>query len=648
MTRLFVQALLLALIALRSNMVLASNNTCFELPIVIVSPTKVKLPTETCNQPRLPAPDCMRDPVDANIEVIDNANGTMNCLKGNRTAVYPASVHYRGQSSLHFSKHQIAVDLKEANELLGFPADRTFVLNGPTVDGSLMRNHLAHWMFRGTDRYSPRTRHIVVFVRDRIDPNDWIPRYVGIYLALEKIAYTPNRVGLTELNSACKTNDELSGGWAWQNNPLGYGDYSPNIMLNEATGLFGAGERPILMFPEPRVLTQSMRDYFVSPKTGPLPRLYQYLYDNMTQPDGLEEHIDIGSFVDYFLHSELSMNSDAYRRSTFFFKDRDQPINAGPVWDFNLAYGKGGSKTTWLYTIHAFWKRLTCNYKFASLVQQRWTQLRSTTWSDKSIMSFLQTSAEPIRRQLKKCAEWKSDNLQCAFVKAKQSKGSYDDEVNKLIKAVLGRAQWMDSSIAGFYKTLNHNTCVAAGQLPAYNCAANGNDKGCLANPSSYSNAVEFPKPRKKMAAKPCKASNTSIERPSIDPCWLSAGVYMSDGSITPFCSGYGFCPGGPGAKCTCKKGHRPPTCAREGEIIPPHGGFPEDSMGAQKSSLNKPSGGLSSYKTLLFFLCALSAMALGVALATRQRRRQQYRRLYQPAVDATSGNAPELLYGTS
>lgn len=206
----------------------------------------------------------MRDPVEANIEVIDN-QGSLNCLGGNRTAVYPASVHYRGQSSLHFTKHQMAVDLDEDAELLGFPADRSYILNGPTVDGSLMRNHLAHWMYRGTGRYSPRTRHVVVFVRDELDADDWSPRYRGLYLALEKIAYTPNRVGLSVLDNLCQSKEELSGGWAWQNNPLGYGDYSPNVVLNEATGLFGAGARPILTYPEPKMLTQTMRDYFHLP-----------------------------------------------------------------------------------------------------------------------------------------------------------------------------------------------------------------------------------------------------------------------------------------------------------------------------------------------------------------------------------------------
>ncbi|CEG48858.1 Spore coat protein CotH [Plasmopara halstedii] len=635
--------LLSGLIALRAIPGSAFDNSCFELPIVIVSPTSIKLPTETCNQPRFPARDCMKDAVPANIEVIDNADGILNCLDGNRTAIYTANAHYRGQSSLHFSKHQIGIELDEDNELLGFPADRTFVLNGPTVDASLIRNHLAHWMFRATKRYSPRTRHIVVFVRDRLGDDDWRPRYRGIYLALEKIAYTPNRVGLTQLNGACQSTEELSGGWAWQNNPLGYGDYSPNLVTNEATGLFGAGARPILTFPEPRTITQSMRDYFVSPETGPLPRLYQYLYDNMTQPDGLEKHIDIGSFVDYFLHSELSMNSDAYRRSTYFFKDRGQPINAGPVWDFNLAYGLGGYKTTWMYTIHTFWKRLTCNYKFASLVQQRWVQLRSTTWSNESITSFIQTSGEPLRRQLMKCHDWKSDNLQCANVEAKTT-GSFDDEINGVVNAVLERAHWMDSNVFGFYQALNSTVCVAAGEIPAYNCAADGSDKGCLATPSVYSNAVAFPEPRKPMTAKACdmsKVSNSTIDKPSIDPCWLSAGVYMSDGSITPFCSGYGFCPEGPGATCTCKIGHHPPTCARIDDPIIPHGGFVRDGEATQYLSLSKNLSRGNVYNFWLI-LCALSAVAVGIGLAAHQRRRERKGLLNH------FDNKVSLRYGTS
>ncbi|KAI9916500.1 hypothetical protein PsorP6_017981 [Peronosclerospora sorghi] len=645
-------------VTLLGHMIHASDPSCFELPIVIVSPVHVKLPTPSCIQRHPPAPYCMKEPVEATFEVIDNGNNTLNCLDGNRTATYSGYAHYRGQSSLQFQKHQIAVDLKEDGALLNFPADRTFVLNGPTIDASLMRNHLAHWMFRGTGRYSPRTRHLVVFIRDQVAPNDWSPRYRGIYLALEKIAYTRTRVGLAQLNNACKTEEEFSGGWAWQNNPLGYGDYSPNIILNEATRLFGSGARPILTYPNPKTLTQSMRDYFVASETGPLSRLYQYLYVNMTDPEKLDDHIDIGSFVDYFLHSELSANMDAYRRSTYFFKDRNQPINAGPVWDFNLAYGQGGAMTTWMYSQQTFWKRLTCNYKFASLVQQRWATLRSSTWSDDSIQSFISSSAEPLYRQLDKCTDWKSENLQCANVEAK-TEGTYHDAVQNLITAVLTRAKWMDTSVPGFYQALDNDVCVAAGELPAYNCAANGSDSGCLSNPILYRNAVKFPAPQEPATIKACNASkelrngSIKLEAPSLDPCWLSAGVYVSYGSITPFCGGYGVCPEGPGAKCTCKSGHVPPTCARDGEAIVPIGELNEHGAMMKTLAPKKPMescfGGRMDTYLSIFIVCVIGALMLCITFIVVQHRRHgQYHRPRVPLADTLRDNGESrFIYGT-
>lgn len=55
------------------------------------------------------------------------------------------------------------------------------------------------------------------------------------------------------------------------------------------------------------------------------------------------------SFVDYFIHTELSLNADGFKRSAYFFKDKDQAdgtgskMQAGSVWDYNLAYGNCNS-----------------------------------------------------------------------------------------------------------------------------------------------------------------------------------------------------------------------------------------------------------------------------------------------------------------
>ncbi|RLN71725.1 hypothetical protein BBJ28_00022205 [Nothophytophthora sp. Chile5] len=549
-------------------------------------------PDATCNQLRYPASDCLKEAVHTRVEVIDNADGSLNCLSDPRTAVYEhTKSNYRGQTSLFFPKHQFNVKFSEDTAFLGMPEESGFVMNGPFLDCTLLRNHLAHWLYRSTGRYSPRTRHVALFLQT--DPNQSEPSYAGIYLLLEKLTYGKNRVNLAPLDSKCAARDPqvLNGGWAWQNDPPSYGSYSPNMVLDQYQNEFGMGERPQLAHPSGSELSQQMRDYFVDPATGFLPQLYRTLWNNMTTPLELEKHLDLGSFADYLLHTEMSLNVDAYRRSTFFFKDRDQPINAGPVWDLNLAYGNGARRNfkDWIFPQYTYWKRMMCNSQLASLVIQRWKTLRGANpsqadsavygiWSDEAITAFLDASAAPVHRQLAKCrgGDWRTNVVQCAAVDLQTCNGTYAERVEDLSNSVLNRARWMDERIEEFYKPLDAGTCSGVGEIPQYNCAADGNDDGCLSNPEKYYNAVPFPPVRQAYTGSSCKKQDANkaegvkggeedsvalspYQQASVDHCWLSAGSYVypqqkgvKDGSLTAYCSGYGLCPQGPGATCNC------------------------------------------------------------------------------------------------
>lgn len=409
---------------------------------------------------------------------------------------------------------------------------------------------------------------------------------MGVYLLLEKISYGPHRVNLAKLDTKCHGN-ELSGGWAWQNDPLSYGAYSPNMVIDQYQNEFGMGERPILSYPDGAVLSQRMRDYFVNTTTGFLPQLYRFLSHNMTSGE-LEEHLDLGSFADYLLHTEMSLNVDAYRRSTYFFKDRKQPINAGPVWDLNLAYGNGARRDVrdWIFPQYTFWKRLMCHYKLTSLVIQRWKQLRAGAWSDAAIEAFIDESAAPIQRQLAQCeGDWRSNVAQCAAVSYSDCNTSYAGRIADLKHAVLNRSQWMDAHITELYKELDAGKCSGVGNLPKFNCAPNGDDGGCLQEPEKYYKAVPFPPVRLPYDGPPCGSSHGSSngnafslshqelnEQPSVDPCWQSAGIYVypqqkgvKEKSLTRFCNGYGTCAQGPGANCSCYVGIdlEPHSCRR-------------------------------------------------------------------------------------
>ena len=334
--------------------------------------------------------------------------------------------------------------------------------------------------------------------------------------------------------------------------------------MDEYQNNFGMGQKPILMYPTE--LSETMRNYFISNK-GPLPAYYRYLYDNMTSPEMLEDYIDVGSFVDYILHTELSLNQDAYSRSVYFYKDRDAPITAGPVWDFNLAYGLGSRSTqkSWLFLNSVAWKRLRCNYKFVAILLQRWEMLRKGAWSDVAIETFVHLSSLPITTMLKQCEDWKSEEVDCAYVSPGNA-GTFQDALDVMLTSVTQRAAWMDAHITELYSTLNNTLCGAAGPLPATNCAADGNDTGCFENPMEYANRIELPAIREPFSGPACKRTNSDttileMDTVSVDPCWSSVGTSVMASYITPFCNGHGTCPSGIGATCKCNNNATTSTC---------------------------------------------------------------------------------------
>ena len=60
---------------------------------------------------------------------------------------------------------------------------------------------------------------------------------------------------------------------------------------------------------------------------------------NSSVEDGYPSVIDIPSFIDFMILNEFSANVDGYQFSTFFHKERNGKLRAGPIWDFNLTYG---------------------------------------------------------------------------------------------------------------------------------------------------------------------------------------------------------------------------------------------------------------------------------------------------------------------
>lgn len=196
------------------------------------------------------------------------------------------------------------------------------------------------------------------------------------------------------------------------------------------------------------------------------------------------EYIDLNAFIDYFLLVELTKNPDAYRGSTYLYKDKQKGLAMGPAWDYNEAYGmccgfpiegyndagqsgpgiSGGSAISpegWRFNIcedpercledptdgvSPWYRRMWQDESFQQATADRWKELRSGPWSNEAITDIISTAENSIADAVQRNDERWGDALKT------YGWDEWSVEVEKLRTWVIARAEWMDeelSSISG-------------------------------------------------------------------------------------------------------------------------------------------------------------------------------------------------------
>ena len=303
----------------------------YDLPIVFVD-TKGK-----CLDSKV------TEKIPATMKVLDGkTNNVADSAKGTR---YDIGIKVRGQSSALFPKPGYGVEVRDEKgegkdvSLFGLPPSDDWVFHGPYVDKSLIRNALAHWLFRQAGHYSPRSKHFDLYINGV---------YRGVYVLLEKIKRDKYRVNVSKLKETDISGDEVTGGYIWAFDKTG-------------TNTGGAGSGPIDKegFSTSDGLNVILHYY---PKKENIKReqeayLKKYLNDleglfkNGKNGQGYEKYVDMTSALDYVLHEEVTNNADSYWCSFFLHKPKDKidsngvktegKVTLGPAWDFNLAMSNG-------------------------------------------------------------------------------------------------------------------------------------------------------------------------------------------------------------------------------------------------------------------------------------------------------------------
>ena len=278
------------------------------------------------------------DKIPATMRVLDGA--TNNVADSAKGTLYDIGIKVRGQSSATFPKPGYTIEIRDNKgesidvSMFGLPPSDDWIFHGPYVDKSMIRNALAHWMFRQAGRYSPRTKHFDLYINGV---------YRGVYVLIEKIKRDKYRVNVSKLKETDIAGDSLTGGYIWAFDKTGTntgGAGNNNKGGIEAEGFKTSdGVNVILHYPKKENIKREQEEYlkkYLNDLEG--------LFKNGKNGQGYEKYVDLGSAVDYVLHQEAVNNADSYWCSFFLFKPKDSKggkVTLGPPWDFNLAMSNG-------------------------------------------------------------------------------------------------------------------------------------------------------------------------------------------------------------------------------------------------------------------------------------------------------------------
>ncbi len=393
-------------------------------------------------------------PVSGTLEVILDHDGTLTDLDAApRDWSGPIGLELHGSSSLGYPKQGYRIELRDESgedtevPLLGMAPESDWVLHGPYGDKTLFRNALAYALGRElaaeAGRWEPDDRFAEVF----LDGD-----YRGVYLVVERVKRDGHRLDLP-VPAPSAADGDITGG------------YVVKIDQHRGEGWDTAAGTPI-DYADPHA------DEITDEQAAWLAGWFDDFEALLASEDGADPvagwpaRVDADAFVDHFIVNELAHNVDAYRLSAYLWKDAEADggrLHAGPLWDFDRAFGNVNYCDCWLtegFVIDdlttcgygeqypPWWSRLLADPDFTARLRCRWEALRGGALSDEAlterVLGFAEELAEAEPRD---DARWGTIGT---WVTPNSYVGeTWEDEIDWLLAWLLARAAWLDGAMPG-------------------------------------------------------------------------------------------------------------------------------------------------------------------------------------------------------
>jgi hypothetical protein len=408
--------------------------------------------------------------ITARLKVINHGSGIMN-QSTDTTYEYNGfiGIEIRGHFSTTFPQKSYGFETRDSSgnnlnvSLLGMPKENDWILIPNYNDKSFARNVISFDLFRNMGHYATRARLCEVILNSE---------YHGIYVFSEKIKPDKNRLNISKMTGDDKSGTALTGGYIISV------DYSSgNDSWTSSYPPYNYPDRQVqynYVYPKSADIIAEQKKYiqkFIKDAEG---ALYGKTFTNLTI--GYPKYVDVPSFIDYFILSEVSRNVDGYKKSRYFFKNRDDKdslLNAGPVWDFDWAWknitecifgntdGSGwGYKTNDCQSSYAVpdWHiKLLQDGNFTYRLIDRYKALRSGLLDLNKINNYIDSIRIEVKdAKVRHFALYPISDANAAPEVEPPSK-TYDEEIAKLKEWIRKRILWLDINIPKLTENIKIN-----------------------------------------------------------------------------------------------------------------------------------------------------------------------------------------------
>ena len=378
--------------------------------------------------------------IGCDISVMDSKTEN-NHLTDSPSLTTRAEIRVRGNSSRHFIKSSYAIqfvkeDGKNNNQpVMGMDAHHDWVLHGPILDKTLIRNYLCYNLAGELMDYAPNVRFCEAVINGK---------YNGLYVMVESI--TAGDVNSRLDLSVNKKRNTFTGYCLRLDR--GSGSEIKNLNTFSMYSNFNGGIIDTV-YPGVSNLTDKLKrditlDFSLFERT-----LYSYDYNDKLH--GYASYIDVDSFVHYFLINEFTSNYDAGTFSTYIYKKTGGKYKLC-VWDFNNScdnYQENAIDRETFQLQNGLWfEMIFKDNDFIERTIERYWELRETYFSDEYIDGYISDVIAYLGGAIdRNYARWSTAFNYNLLRPVERNPQSYEEAVQDLRDYFSQRGQFMDENI---------------------------------------------------------------------------------------------------------------------------------------------------------------------------------------------------------